>query len=324
MHRFCLPIVVLSLLAATAVAQGPEENSGDQIKVFNLLNLEADSAAKILKDVLGKSDGVTLTVDPAQNRLIANASPERLDLIEAILLKLDESPRNSSAKFSVYKLAHAKAQEVTKILSDVFSTREDVDGVRLGVDEKLNAVVAYGSERAHEEVRLLLESLDRPIPHEAEPIAKSIRFDIYWIADGTEGSPVPAKIAQVMEKQDQQLGISMPVVLANASTACYVDSRTRGGLVSFKHVKAPEGLEMDCEAMITPLDDQSFKIMLRLSAGGPSMTSIETTIRTKLDHLVFFASTTTSSESRKPTVFVVKISEEEATKMPVANSPQGR
>lgn len=324
MHRFCLPFVVLSLLAATAVAQEPEKNSGDQIKVFNLLNLEADSAAKILKDVLGKSDGLTLTVDPSQNRLIANASPERLELIEAILLKLDESPRNSSAKFLVYKLAYAKAQEVTKVLSDVFSAREDVDGVRLGVDEKMNAVVAYGPERAHEEIRMLLESLDRPTQHEANVIAKSIRFDIYWIADGAEGSPVPAKIAQVMEKQGQQLGISMPVVLANASTACYVDNRTRGGLISFKHVKGPEGLEMDCEAIITPLDEQSFKIMLRLSAGGPSKTSIETTIRTKLDHLVFFASTTTSSESRKPTVFVVKITDEEATQMPAVKSLQGR
>ncbi len=325
MNRFLLPMILMALAAGSVQAQQADPTYKDQIKVFYLENLEADAAAKMLKDVLGKSDGETFTVDPANNKLIANASPKRMALIETILAKLDEPPRNRPATLKVYKLKYSQAQEVMKVLSNLFISREDMEYVRLGVDEKLNAVVAHGPERAHSEIELLLESLDRPTNQDAEKFAKSLRFEVYWIADGEGTSPIPSEVAQVLSKQGKQLGITKPTVVASASTACYVESGSRNGLISFKNVKASNGAELDCETMISPLNDQSFKLDLRLSAGGELKTSIQTTIRTPLDHWVFVASTTTSGDTAQPTLFVLKVSDDdEVPKTPTADSPQRR
>lgn len=311
MIRVCLTLFSICLAVSATQAQEPENSYSGQIKVFQLENLDPEAAARMLKDVLGKSDGETLTVNPEQKNLIVNGSPKRLELIEAILLKLDESPKKSPGTLRVYQLKFAKALELVGVLSDVFSGRDDLNSIRLGVDDKTNSVVAYGSTKAHEEIVQLIESLDRVTSPEVQQVAKSIRFEVYWIAEGVKGREVPEEVEKVLSKQGDKLGIQMPSLVASASTACYLDGTNRSGMISFRNIKGAETLELDCEAMVTPLSDKAFKLDLRLSAGGASKTAIQTTVRTQIDHLVFVASTTISGETVKPTVFVLKVSEEQ-------------
>jgi hypothetical protein len=180
----------------------------------------------------------------------------------------------------------------------------------LGIDKRTNSIVAMASPRGLQVLKSVLEQLDQKEPKEHAAIAQSIRFEVYWVAEGEESGKLPSAIEQVFSEQAEVLGIAKPMLLASASVGAFIDDDSRRGTISLKGIKASDGSELDCTALITPLEDQSFRFDLRLSVGKESKTSIDTTIRTNLGHPVFVASTTTSNDSSKPTVFVLRITEQ--------------
>jgi len=68
------------------------EQPGDQIKIFDLLNLPAPSAMQMLRQ-LPVGQQVAMAVAPESNALVASGPPKALDIIEAILLRLDDRSR---------------------------------------------------------------------------------------------------------------------------------------------------------------------------------------------------------------------------------------
>lgn len=68
------------------------EQQGDQIKIFDLLNLPAPSAMQMLQQ-LPVGQQVAIAVTPESNALVASGPPKALEVIEAILLRLDERSR---------------------------------------------------------------------------------------------------------------------------------------------------------------------------------------------------------------------------------------
>jgi hypothetical protein len=69
------------------------------LKIFSLQNASASDAAAILQSVLPVSQNeepLRIGVDARSNALIVSASEEKLKIIEAVLLRLDES--DSKAK----------------------------------------------------------------------------------------------------------------------------------------------------------------------------------------------------------------------------------
>ncbi len=63
----------------------------EQIKVFTLVNVDPESAAKALKTVLPQN--IRIAIDERARSLIATGSNEALNVAEAILTKLDENSR---------------------------------------------------------------------------------------------------------------------------------------------------------------------------------------------------------------------------------------
>lgn len=307
MNRLFLASVLALAVTCLAVAQDTQDQTKNEIRVFNLKNLRADEAAKLLTDTLGEQDGESIAVDSRHNALITNSTPNRLQTMEALLLKLDATPAERVTTTTLYRLQHAPANAVGEVLTMLFEGRQTDAPFRIGVDERSNSIVVSASLEMHKRIQPLIADLDRKSNQNSEASAFSIRFEVYWIVDGEESTQLPTEIRQVL-KQDDRLGISKPKVLASASVAAYIDGSSRGGRVSLRNIKSSDGSELDCTAMIESLGDQSFKLELQLTAGAKSKTSIQTTVRTSLGHPVFVASTTTSSASDKPTVFVLRIS----------------
>jgi glycine/D-amino acid oxidase-like deaminating enzyme len=149
--------------------------------------------------------------------------------------------------------------------------------------------------------------MDQDSEQAAQAPASSIRLEVYWIADGEETTPIPAEIKRVLDEQKEKLDITQPALLARASIAAYVDGS--GPPISLHGIQAHNGSHLDCDALVEALGNGAFRLQLRLVAGTDSKTSIDTSIRTTLGHPLFVASTTTSGQTEKPTVFVVRITE---------------
>ncbi len=77
-----------------STATPPGFNPG-QIKVFHLVNAEARQVTEILAQLLERAiPQCVLVPDPRTNSLIARGPDDQMQIIEAILLKLDETPDN--------------------------------------------------------------------------------------------------------------------------------------------------------------------------------------------------------------------------------------
>lgn len=330
MKRVCLAILFTLCLAWVAAAQSPVAAQGPisrpfqeetEVKIFSLMNIPASDAARVVDALFSDRFGQgRVAVDNNSNSVIVNATAERLKIVEAVLKKIDSTPPQQMATVAVYKLAHAESGNVMRLLADVLNHREEFDPLRLAADEKQNSILVYGTAEAHEEILKLLKTIDVPSGEQEEKkqVARSIRFQLFWIGEGDgEGSrAVPTEIAQVLDKQKQQIGITKPALLASASTACYVVPAAREGAnrVYFRNVRGADGSELDCLAIVGMSDNDSFILKIELSAGTQTKTEIESSVLTKLDHLVFLTSTIAAGESNKPTVFVLKLSEVEDAK----------
>ncbi len=313
MKRLLLAFLLVVAATCPALAQKTSDQVQEdtsEIKVFSLMHVPAAEARKLLTDVLGEQAGEGIAIDARRNAVIAKSTPARLEVMEALLLKLESSPAEPDEQLAVYPLQHARADAVIKIVEAVLGTLKFERNFRLGIDERTNSIVAMASPHAHGLIKSVIEKLDRKGNEEGGAIAQSIRFEVYWVAEGEGTGQLPKELERIFSEQADVLGIPKPTLLASASVVAYIDSNSPGGLISLHGIKASDGSQLDCTALITPLEDQSFKFDLRLNVGDKSKTSIQTTIRTNAGHPVFVASTTTSNESNKPTVFVLRITEQ--------------
>jgi len=78
---------VAALLEALDVAFEPEEP--DQLKVFRLIHTDVKNAAKIISE-LSDRRRIKVSTDPRTNSLVASGPARDLEVIEALLLRLDE------------------------------------------------------------------------------------------------------------------------------------------------------------------------------------------------------------------------------------------
>ncbi|WP_425400684.1 secretin N-terminal domain-containing protein [Aeoliella sp.] len=308
---FLIPILSL-VMACSALAQmeaKPAKEDSYEIKIFELQNLPASEAQQLLSAVVGKQPGESIAVDARRNSVIARGPLDRLQVIEALLLKLDTPSEQPQATLTVYPLRYIAAEKLLKMVDALLSNSSRVGTLRLGIDESSNAIIAVATPDEHKVLQSIIEHVDKENDEGSAGSAQSIRLEVFWIAEGEEASKVPAEIAQIISDQNELLGISNPKVLASATVAAYLSEGSTNGPIVLEGIKTSDGRQLDCVANIDYLGEQAFKFGLRLTAYAKTKTSIETTIRAKLGHPVFMASTTTGDDSDKPTVFVLRITE---------------
>ena len=156
-----------------------------QIKIFRLVNIDADSAAKVLHEVL-PSDDARIATEERTNSLILTGSEEALRVAEAVLLRLDEQAADAKEseprQLLFYPLRHADAASVLQLL------RTAAPDAEVTLDNKTGSLLVLGSKQTHEVVENFLRQLDAPPEDAEEPQAP--RLEVHQLSHGDPQSAI--------------------------------------------------------------------------------------------------------------------------------------
>ncbi|QGJ71135.1 Type II and III secretion system protein [Planctomycetales bacterium 10988] len=170
-----------------------------QIKVFTIVNGDAESLVDMLQQLFATDSGQTqgpqglgnlsqgetslvplrFSVDARTNSIIASGSPDDLTVVEAILLRLDGSDIRER-KTNVYRLENAPAADVAVAIDEFLSRqaeiRQDQDAEFVSPFEQIerevvvvaetvtNALIISATPRFYDEIMELVEAIDRRPP----------------------------------------------------------------------------------------------------------------------------------------------------------------
>lgn len=170
-----------------------------QIKVFTIVNGDATSLAEMLQalfaraqtgptvqlgaqlgSVSGENQIVTLrfAVDVRTNSIIASGTPSDLQVVEAILLRLDDSDVRHRRSV-VYRLKNAPATDVATAINQFLQTERQVQQVAPGLlspfeqierevvvvpEPVSNSLIVSATPRYFDEIKKIVEELDQRPP----------------------------------------------------------------------------------------------------------------------------------------------------------------
>jgi type II secretion system protein D len=168
-----------------------------QIKVFTIINSDAASLMDMLETLFGEQAGagepavqtaaveeesslvqLRFAVDERTNSIIASGTVGDLSVVEAILLRLDETDVRKR-KSTVYRLKNAPAEDVAtavneyltnersveQITTDLMSPFEQIEREVVVVAEPVsNSLIVSATPEYYEEIMVLVEKLDERPP----------------------------------------------------------------------------------------------------------------------------------------------------------------
>ncbi|MCC5787000.1 MAG: hypothetical protein JJU33_09900 [Phycisphaerales bacterium] len=184
---------VLGTLIASIARAGAGESR--TVKIYPLSNIQGPQAVSAVRDFLspqprgrqarrlreldltvdgpegrvrGSVDPATVFVmsDPGQGSLIVSAPPESLELIDAFVSLIDQSPAQNRMSIRRYTLENADARRLSGTMQGLFDAqRQDAASrqsprARFFVDERTNTLLVTASDEQHAEVRRLLDETD--------------------------------------------------------------------------------------------------------------------------------------------------------------------
>ena len=168
------------------------------IKVFTIVNADVAGMVNILYSVFGQTGGgfqpglvqsgggegessiipLRFAYDVRTNSIIASGSQSDLGIVEAILLRLDESDVRQR-KTTVYRLKNSPAQDVANAINNLVSAERQIQNEAPGLVspfEQLerevvvvpefvsNSLIVSATPRFYEEIQALVEKLDQRPP----------------------------------------------------------------------------------------------------------------------------------------------------------------
>lgn len=184
----------MELIAALIEQMDRSASAEAELKVFTIANGDATSLAEMLETLFGTTEdnnepggfgaggnglvGLQLSVDQRTNSIIAAGTTEDLAVVEAILLRLDDSDVRERTT-TVYRLKNSPAQDVATALNEWLQTERDVEQAAditvspfqqierevIVVPEIVsNSLIVSATPRYYEDVRELIEKLDERPP----------------------------------------------------------------------------------------------------------------------------------------------------------------
>lgn len=200
-------------LIATLIRQLDQSNKAPaQIKVFTIVNGDATAMTDMLEELFGQAEGqggaggggggvpgqgpggvmilgpptgeegavapLQFSVDPRTNSIIAAGSAADLAVVEAILLRLDESDIRER-KSTVYRLKNAPALDVAIAINDFLRTERQFQQTQPGLVSPFeqierevvvvpeivsNSLIVSATPRFYEEIQRIVEQLDARPP----------------------------------------------------------------------------------------------------------------------------------------------------------------
>jgi type II secretion system protein D len=190
------PAESMELLAALIERLDASPPAVAQIKVFRIFNGEANSLVQMLRSLLPEKTGggagpqlpgaegetsfvpLRLSVDERTNSIIATGSAGDLNIIQALLIRLDEREIRSRQN-SVYRLKNAPALDVANAINDLLRSQRQIEQAPPGaispfqqierevvvVPEVVsNSLIISATPRFYDEVLKLVEELDAQPP----------------------------------------------------------------------------------------------------------------------------------------------------------------
>lgn len=186
------PAESMELLAALVEQLDRAPDASAELKVFSVANGDAVALAEMLRALFGSEEEdedagrygsgglspLTVTVDERTNSILAAGSADDLAVVEAILLRLDDS-ETRERNTTVYRMKNARALDVATALNEwlqnerdaeanaelTFSAFEQIDREVIVVAEDVsNSLIVSASPRYEDEIRELVEQLDERPP----------------------------------------------------------------------------------------------------------------------------------------------------------------
>ena len=179
-----------------------------EIRIFQLTNLEAADAQRILREILADTGADTdkpprLIVGPTPDRLIAAGSAPMLERVETLLKRFD-APRepNQKTTYHVIPLDKLSAPEIQGVAAAL-----GLADTRIQAETVTNSLMVAGPLDAIAQVKQLVASFEERIASRKVP---TIRLRIVWLVDGSlapdETPAVPEDLADIVAPLSKKLG----------------------------------------------------------------------------------------------------------------------
>lgn len=153
-----------------AVSQGGDgDDEEGRASGLRFITIDAETQRRLESGIL---TNVRIAADERANALVVTAPADSMDLIEALIRQLDQSP-DAEAQLKVFTIANGDAVALQEMLSSLFRTDEESDDsggvgaganslvkLQLSVDQRTNSIVAAGSSEDLAVVEAILLRLD--------------------------------------------------------------------------------------------------------------------------------------------------------------------
>ena len=184
MFRIAAPsltaLVVIALCAPTFAQETPTAQAQTVVKIFSVANADAADITKVVDELLGTiskdSPSIARTATDARtNSIIASGTVDDLNVVEAIVKRLDEK-KTKKQQISVFQLKNTAAPDAARSVSDWLNEKSKQGhsgeqqsaastASRITADPISNSLIVTTADNASlKELETVIKALDTPPP----------------------------------------------------------------------------------------------------------------------------------------------------------------
>ena len=266
-----------------------------QFQVYTLNYASADATSALLTSLMTDSE-MKVSIDARMNRLIVLGSSATHQRVKALIQTLDA--QEEGPMFSV-----VRSKDKSKAISDILKLL-DLE-VHVAMDPALGTIILKGSRQAVGHAQDLISQLEQVVPGgTADQSERQYNVELFIVTSGAADDPASLHNLQTDDLRSvsaalHKKGIDHPTLLAKSEIAALARHEFSASDAAFAQVSgivepAANGVRLEIDIkMVT--DDRPV--------------SFRTTILTKLNHPIAFASTQPRSGKARTYVLVVRVRE---------------
>ncbi len=163
-------------LLQSVFAEGPPVPGSEGVATYvTRLRALRENGRPVTTDQPKVRAALTLQADDAANVIVVAARNDALPLIEEVVAQLDVPDAGGVATVRIYPLENADAASVRRVLTELYSgpraaTLRPEERPTLSLDDRSNALIVSGNEKAFGVVEGLIAQIDKPLPLELRDI----------------------------------------------------------------------------------------------------------------------------------------------------------
>ncbi|HLJ91855.1 MAG TPA: secretin N-terminal domain-containing protein [Gemmataceae bacterium] len=291
--------------------ESPAASHSPKPRVFQLQHARARDMAEILQRSLPQQpfdSGFRAAIDDRSNSLIVIGSPQQLEIVDALLSKLDTAADKGepSRSVRVFQLGHPVAG--TNLMGVL---RLILPEGSFQVDEARNQVIVRSDQKSLDAVESVLQRLDAPQNRAA---SAEVQVRLVWLASGLPGQemrkppddmkPVLGELAKMGIKEPSLVTQTLVATMPNADFTVQgeigLGPRYRlsvSGIVQTQPDPSPYGLRIQISAAPVTAAGVS-------PSAQPDPIALSTSISTPPGQLVVLGMTPTATST---SVFVIQV-----------------